>query len=173
MKRIEFFKSLMALIGIGTVSQSCESEDTTIETIEEEVAVEETPEEESEYDILKAKLDGASSLLEDKKLYIDLSFSEYDTLKTVGNFYNDTDNYVMILRKDEEKIMAFDNCCPHLGSVTKWSFANDKFTCSNHNNSFGISGGMVAPCSSGMTSGNLKQYSVTQVEDIIVVDFNS
>lgn len=174
MNRSDFFKSLSAIIGAGAINSACDdSEDEILYETPDEEAQDPPVEEVSEYDLLKEKLNGEASLYEDKKLYLDLAFSQFDTLKTVGNFYNDLDNYVMILRKDEDTFLAFDNCCPHLGSVTKWSFANEKFTCSNHNNSFGINNSMIAPCSSGMTSGNLKQYGLTQIEDILIIDFNA
>ncbi len=174
MNRSDFFKSISAIIGAGAINSACDdsADQGLYETPENEA--QETPEEEvTEYDLLKTKLNGEASFYESKKLYLDLSFSQFDILKTVGNFYNDLDNYVMILRKDNDAFLAFDNCCPHLGSVNKWSFANGKFTCTNHNNSFGINNSMVSPCSSGMTSGNLKQFDLTQIEDILIIDFNA
>lgn len=170
MKRKEFVKSFSAILGLGMFNQSCTDETASNISPEEEVAEDTT--EENEYEALRAKLKGAPRLYENKKLYFDLASTDHQELKSIGKFYNDLDNYVMILRKDQESYLAFDNCCPHLGSVTKWSFANNKFTCSNHNNSFGIGTNMIVPCSSGVTSGNLKQYTVEKIEDILIVNFD-
>ena len=94
-------------------------------------------------------------------------------LSEVGNFVNDTDNYVLLLRKTEEDIKAFSNCCPHLGTSNRWSYSNGKFRCANHGNSYGTGTGFIANCSSNSTSGNLKQYDVSLNQDILTVDFDT
>jgi nitrite reductase/ring-hydroxylating ferredoxin subunit len=92
---------------------------------------------------------------------VDLSNSNFSSISTSGGFKNLLDAGVLLLRISSNEILAFDNCCPHVGTATQWSYANNKFTCGNHGNSFGIDNANVVNCNSGSTSGNLKSYSTS------------
>ena len=168
MKRQKFIGSicplLLASMMASPVLLSCSKE---------EVPPEPLSEEEENYLKFKELIGAQGSYTEGKKLYIDLSHQRYEAVKLVGDFVNDLDNGLLILRKDEENYLAFDNCCPHLGSRNLWTFSNNKFRCSNHGNSFGIGGGFTAFCSSNNRSGNLKQYGIALYKDLLTVDFNA
>jgi nitrite reductase/ring-hydroxylating ferredoxin subunit len=129
-------------------------------------------EEEAAYLELKKQMGDSGFFTDGKKLHIDTSHKDYSKLETVSEFINDLENGLLLLRKDEKNIMAFDNCCPHLGSRNQWSFSNNKFRCNNHGNSFGIETEFTSYCSSNSNSGNLRQYPVIIYEDIITIDFS-
>ena len=171
MKRSDFLNRFLILIGISSPNillNSCSLED---DEMNEEIEV--LNEEEIIYQQLKDKTAETGSYLEGKLLYVDISNDNYSSLSEVGSFVNDTDNYVLLLRKTEEDFKAFNNCCPHLGTSNRWSYSNGKFRCANHGNSYGTGTGFVANCSSNSTSGNLKQYDVSINQDILTVDFDS
>jgi len=173
MKRALFIKKVLVFLGITSSStllvSSCEAEER-----EEEIPVEEElSEEEQAYLDLKEKTKEDGFLLDGKLLYIDITNDMYSKLQNTGEFINDTDHYVLLLRKTDESILAFSNCCPHLGTSNRWSYSNGSFRCANHGNSFGTGTGFVANCSSNSTSGNLKQYTTLLNQDILTVDFDS
>ena len=74
--------------------------------------VEVLSEEEIIYQQLKDKTAETGSYLEGKLLYVDITNDNFSSLLEVGNFVNDTDNYVLLLRKTQEDIKAFSNMCP-------------------------------------------------------------
>jgi len=172
MKRSDFLNRFLVLIGISSSNillDSCSAEEGN--DIDEEVEV--LSEEEILYQELKDKTAETGNFLDGKLLYVDITNDNYSSLSELGNFVNDTDNYVLLLRKTEDDFKAFSNCCPHLGTSNRWSYSNGKFRCANHGNSFGTGSGFVANCSSNSTSGNLKQYDTTLNQDILTVDFDS
>jgi len=173
MKRALFIKKVLVFLGITSSStllvSSCEAE----EREEEMPLEEELSEEEQAYLDLKEKTKEDGFLLDGKLLYIDITNDMYSKLQNTGEFINDTDHYVLLLRKTDESILAFSNCCPHLGTSNRWSYSNGGFRCANHGNSFGTGTGFVANCSSNSTSGNLKQYTTLLNQDILTVDFDS
>jgi len=173
MKRALFIKKVLVFLGITSSStllvSSCEAE----EREEEMPLEEELSEEEQAYLELKEKTKEDGFLLDGKLLYIDITNDLYSKLQNTGEFINDTDHYVLLLRKTDETILAFSNCCPHLGTSNRWSYSNGSFRCANHGNSFGTGTGFVANCSSNSTSGNLKQYNTLLNKDILTVDFDS
>ena len=170
MKRSLFIKKVLVFLGITSSStlllSSCEAE-------EEMPVEEELSEEEQAYLDLKEKIKEDGFFLDGKLLYIDITNDLYSKLQNTGEFINDSDNYVLLLRKTDENILAFSNCCPHLGTSNRWSYSNGSFRCANHGNSFGTGTGFVANCSSNSTSGNLKQYTTLLNQDILTVDFDS
>ena len=170
MKRALFIKKVLVFLGITSSStlllSSCEAE-------EEMPLEEELSKEEQAYLELKEKTKEDGFLLDGKLLYIDITNDLYSKLQNTGEFVNDTDHYVLLLRKTDESILAFSNCCPHLGISNRWSYSNGSFRCANHGNSFGTGTGFVANCSSNSTSGNLKQYNTLLNQDILTVDFDS
>lgn len=172
MKRSDFLNRFLVLIGVSSSNillNSC-----SVEGEEEgNEEVEFLSEEEILYQELKDKTFETGSFLEGKLLYVDITNDNYSSLSDVGNFVNDTGNYILILRKTEEDFKAFSNCCPHLGTSNRWSYSNGNFRCANHGNSYGTGSGFVANCSSNSTSGNLKQYDTSLNKDILTVDFDS
>lgn len=171
MRRSDFLNRFLVLIGISSPSILLNSCSLVDDEMNEEVEV--LSEEEIIYQQLKNKTAETGSYLEGKLLYVDITNDNYSSLSEVGNFVNDTDNYVLLLRKTEEDIKAFSNCCPHLGTSNRWSYSNGKFRCANHGNSYGTGSGFMANCSSNSTSGNLKQYDVSINQDILTVDFDT
>ena len=171
MRRSDFLNRFLVLIGISSPSILLNSCSLVDDETNEEFEV--LSEEEITYQQLKDKTAETGSYLEGKLLYVDITNDNYSSLSEVGNFVNDTDNYVLLLRKTEEDIKAFSNCCPHLGTSNRWSYSNGKFRCANHGNSYGTGTGFIANCSSNTTSGNLKQYDVSLNQDILTVDFDT
>ena len=171
MRRSDFLNRFLVLIGISSPSILLNSCSLVDDEMNEEVEV--LSEEEIIYQQLKDKTAETGSYLEGKLLYVDITNDNYSSLSEVGNFVNDTDNYVLLLRKTEDDIKAFSNCCPHLGTSNRWSYSNGKFRCANHGNSYGTGTGFIANCSSNTTSGNLKQYDVSLNQDILTVDFDT
>ena len=171
MKRSDFLNRFLILIGISSPNILLNSCSVVEDNSDEEVEI--LSEEEIKYLQLKNKTAETGSYLEGKLLYVDITNDNYSSLSGVGNFVNDTDNYVLLLRKTEDDFKAFSNCCPHLGTSNRWSYSNGKFRCANHGNSYGTGSGLVASCSSNSTSGNLKQYNVSIDQDILTVDFDS
>ena len=166
MKRALFIKKILVFLGITSSStlllSSCEAEE-EIPLVEEEQA----------YLDLKEKTKEDGFFLDGKLLFIDITNDLYSKLRNTGEFINDSNHYVLLLRKTDETILAFSNCCPHLGTSNRWSYSNGSFRCANHGNSYGTGTGFVANCSSNSTSGNLKQYTTLLNQDILTVDFDS
>jgi nitrite reductase/ring-hydroxylating ferredoxin subunit len=129
-------------------------------------------EEESRYQEVKELIESDGYYYENKLLYIDLSNENYGALEEISAFVNDMENGILILRKDQENYMAFDNCCPHLGTRNQWTYSNNRFRCNNHGNSFGTGEGFTSFCSSNSTTGNLKQFPVQIYKDMLIIDFN-
>ena len=171
MERSLFIHRLLVMIGISSSSSlmisSC-SNDEDQEEVEEVLT-----EEEMAYLILKEKTSKNGSFLEGKILYVDTTHENYSKLLSVGEFINDNDHYVLLLRKTDEELLAFSNCCPHLGTSNRWSYSIGGFRCANHGNSYGTETGFVANCNSNNTSGNLKQYTTSLNKDILTVNFDS
>jgi len=161
MNREEFNKSMcsafiLSALGLPLLSTSCSKS----EAISEANEVDE---------ILLAE----GIKREGNTLTISMEHSKFQELKTPGNFINDLDNGVLILRKDAESIVAVSNCCPHQGSRSRWQYLGEgKFLCTNHGNRFDIGAGNTAACNSNRTSGNLRQYPASFEEAIITIDLN-
>ena len=110
---------------------------------------------------------------EGNTLTISMEHPKFQELKTPGNFINDLENGVLVLRKNEESIIAVNNCCPHQGSRSRWQYLGDgKFLCTNHGNRFDTGEGNTTACNSNRTSGNLKQYPASFEEAIITIDLS-
>jgi len=172
MKRAFFINRILLFFGFSSAAilmDSCVTEE--VDEVSEEVEV--LSEEEIRYQELKEKTAKTGNFLDGKLLYVDITNDNYSSLSEVGNFVNDTDNYVLLLRKTEGDFKAFSNCCPHLGTSNRWSYSNGSFRCANHGNSYGTGSGFVANCSSNSTSGNLKQYQTTLNQDILIIDFDN
>lgn len=130
------------------------------------------PQVEQDY-VDQLKLIGSEGfLIVQNKIYFHLKHANYSKLLTAINFVNDLDNGVLLLRKSDTVLLAFDNCCPHLGTRNQWSFQNNKFKCANHGNSFGIESGQIRNCSSNSLYGDLRSYKTSLYKDLLVVDFS-
>ena len=167
MKRQKFIGSicpiLLASMMASPVFISCsDQEEAEIPLSEEEKAYLKTLE----------KINEDGYFTEGKKLHILLTHERYKELDTIAAFVNDMENGLLLLRKTEEHLLAFDNCCPHLGSRNQWTYNNSKFRCNNHGNSFGTAEGFTSYCSSNSRSGNLRQFPLTVFKDIATVDFS-
>lgn len=99
---------------------------------------------------------------------IDLSHSNFSGLSSVGGWMNLRAADVLLLRVSSTTIRAFDNCCPHQGTKTQWSFSNNNFTCNNHGNTFGT-GNNPQACSSGASSGDLVEFAAVLSGDTLTV----
>ena len=161
MNREDFNKSMcsafiLSALGLSLLSTSCsKSEDIS--------------EKEDIDDVLLA--DGIKR--EGNILTISMEHAKYQELKSAGNFINDLENGVLVLRKDAGSIIAVSNCCPHQGSRSRWQYLGEgKFLCTNHGNRFDIAQGNTAECNSNRTSGNLKQYPASFKDAVITVDLS-
>ncbi len=173
MKRALFIRKVLVFLGITSSStlliSSCETEENEdVLNLEKELT-----EEEKAYLDLKEKTSENGFFLDGKLLYIDITNDLYSKLQNTGEFINDTDHYVLLLRKTDDTVLALSNCCPHLGTSNSWSYSKGSFRCATHGNSYGTGTGFEANCSSNSTSGNLKQYTALLNQDILTVDFDS
>jgi nitrite reductase/ring-hydroxylating ferredoxin subunit len=168
MKRREFTQKtcpVFVLSVVGTTFlESCYNTKEEITVI--------VPQEEKDYlDQMKA-IGTSGFLLIQNKVYFNLKHATYSKLLTATNFVNDLDNGVLLLRQSDTSLLAFDNCCPHLGSKNQWTFQSNKFKCNNHGNSFGIDSGQTAYCSSNSAYGNLRSFKSSLYKDLLTVDFS-
>ena len=167
MKRQKFIGSicpiLLASMMASPILVSCSKEEEPIVLLSEE---------EEAYLNIIASLNEDGYLTEGKKLHIHLSHQRYKNLDQNESFVNDMDNGLLLLRKTENTLLAFDNCCPHLGSRNQWTFSNNKFRCNNHGNIFETSEGFTSYCSSNSRSGNLRQFPITVFKDLATVNFS-
>jgi nitrite reductase/ring-hydroxylating ferredoxin subunit len=164
MKRREFARKtcpalVLSIVGVALL-ESCDN-------AKEESAVI-VPQEEKDY-LDRIKSIGTSGFLQvQNKVYFNLKNSTYSKLLTSVNFVNDLDNGVLLLRQSDASLLAFDNCCPHLGSKNQWSFQGNKFRCANH----GIESVQIANCSSNSQFGNLRSFKTLLYKDLLTVDFS-
>ena len=167
MKRQKFIGSICPILLASMMASpmliSCSKEEEPIVPLSEE---------EEAYLNIIASLNEDGYLTEGKKLHIRLSHQRYKNLDQNESFVNDMDNGLLLLRKTENTLLAFDNCCPHLGSRNQWTFSNNKFRCNNHGNIFGTSEGFTSYCSSNSRSGNLRQFPITVFKDLATVNFS-
>jgi nitrite reductase/ring-hydroxylating ferredoxin subunit len=168
MKRREFTRKtcpalVLSIMG-STLLDSCDNakEDTAVIV----------PQEEKDYLDRMKTIGAAGFLLVQNKVYFNLKHATYSKLLTATNFVNDLDNGVLLLRQSDSSLLAFDNCCPHLGTKNQWSFQNNKFRCANHVRSFGIDSGQTAKCSSNSEYGNLRSFKTLLYKDLLTVDFS-
>jgi len=168
MKRREFTRRtcpalVLSIIG-STLLDACNNA--------KEEAAEIVPQEEKDYLDRMKMIGTAGFLLIQNKVYFNLKHATYSKLLTATNFVNDLENGVLLLRQSDTSLLAFDNCCPHLGSKNQWTFQSNKFKCANHGNSFGIESGQTAYCSSNSTYGNLRSFKTLLYKDLLTVDFS-
>ena len=96
MKRALFIKKVLVFLGITSSStlllSSCETE-------EEMPLEEQLSEEEKAYLDLKEKTKKEGFFLDGKLLFIDITNDLYSKLRNTGEFINDSNHYVLLLRK--------------------------------------------------------------------------
>jgi nitrite reductase/ring-hydroxylating ferredoxin subunit len=168
MKRREFARKtcpalVLSIVGVALL-ESCNN------AKEESVVI--VPQEEKDYLDRMKTIGTAGFLLVQNKVYFNLKHATYSKLLTATNFVNDLDNGVLLLRQSDTSLLAFDNCCPHLGTKNQWTFQSNKFRCANHGNSFGIESGQTAKCSSNSQYGNLRSFKTLLYKDLLTVDFS-
>ena len=100
---------------------------------------------------------------------LDLTNSNFSNLASPGDFVNLTSVDLLVLKISNSEFRAFDNCCPHNGSKSSWSYENESFKCATHGNSFSIDGNDVKSCNSGSTSGGLKRYTSSLSGDVLTI----
>ena len=167
MKRREFTLKtcpalVLSIVG-AAMSESCSSSKNEATVV--------IPQEEKDY-LDRLKLIGtAGFMIDQNKGYFHLKHASYSKLLTAINFVNDLEIGVLLLRKSDTILVAFDNCCPHLGTKNQWSFQNNKFRCANHGNNFGIESGQTSRCSSNSQFGNLRSFKTSLYKDLLLVDF--
>lgn len=168
MKRREFTKKacpalVLTIVGSAFLD-SCQS------TSDEPVII--VPQEEKEY-VDRIRSIGPTGYLQvQSNVYFNLNHVAYSKLLTAGNFVNDLDLGVLLLRQSNSSLLAFDNCCPHLGSKNQWTFQNNRFKCNNHGNSFGIESAQTVYCNSNRVNGNLRSFKSILYKDLLMVDFS-
>lgn len=104
-------------------------------------------------------------------LMVNIDNANFSDLKNPESFVNHLAQGVLILRKDATTVLAFDNCCPHQGTINRWSYNGSTFRCNNHGNSYGTGTSNVANCNSNTVMGNLKQFTATLEGNIVTVTF--
>lgn len=159
--RREFLKTTcptvaFAFFGVSLI-QACSSSDDPTPTVPEDT----DNQTDTDTDTSGVTINGSN-------VTIDLSNSNFSNLSSVGGWMNLTSAGMLLLRISDTTIRAFDNCCPHQGTSTQWSYGNNTFNCANHGNSFGIEND-TKNCSSGATSGDLVSYSATIAGDLLTV----
>ncbi|THD67736.1 Rieske (2Fe-2S) protein [Robertkochia marina] len=174
MRRTDFVRKVCPALTLAILNAaafvSCSAEDSD----EEELIVEDPVSEEEEvpsYNPILDDIDSSGYLYQDEKLYIDLANTNFESLQTVGEFINHMPQGVLLLRRNEDTILAFDHCCPHQGATDLWSFDGNYFTCANHGNSFGVGEGNTAYCNSNTIFGNLKRFTVEIDGELLIVTF--
>lgn len=170
MQRKYFLQSILGLLGIATSTTvvSC-AKDSDTASQEPEATL---PEEDTVYTSRKERAQANGFFREGTALYLDITHSKYTALTVVEGNLNDAENYLLLLRASSTQIKAFSNCCPHLGTTNRWTYAQGNFRCNNHGNTYTTGNGNFAPCNSGRSSGNLKQYPSTLDRDILHVDLS-
>ena len=142
------------------------------ETLEEEPQPEIIVREEQDYPIIKAQMGTANVIEIDGSLYFDLSHSDYTALQVLVSFVNELNERILLLRINETDVVAFDNCRPHRGTRSRWSYSNNKFEYNNHENIFGIRNSNTAFCNFNNNGGSLFQYNTAPYYDLLKVSFD-
>ena len=105
----------------------------------------------------------------DGLLSIDLGHDYFKNLQNKGEFVNFYDHGLLLLRVDEEKINAFDHCCPHRGTIGSWTYDKGKFRCGTHGYQFSTVEGPTVFCNSDQRSGKLKSFPTTLYKTLLTV----
>jgi nitrite reductase/ring-hydroxylating ferredoxin subunit len=168
MKRREFARKTCPALVLSVVGTAFLA--SCYNTKEESSAI--VPQEEKDYLDRISSIGTAGFLLVQNKVFFNLKHATYSKLLTAVNYVNDLENGVLLLRQSDTSLLAFDNCCPHLGSKNLWSFQGNKFKCANHGNSYGIDSGQTANCSSNSQYGNLRSFKTLLYKDLLTVDFS-
>lgn len=164
MNREKFLKKICPSVSAGLLAATV-----MLESCSKEEAVAPAPVPTSQYDQLLTKTLTKGYFTEGKTLYLNLQKEPYKTLNTIGNYINDETNGLLMVRKNENTIVVFDNCCPHQGTRNRWTFSNNRFTCNNHGYAFGTEAGQTANCNSNAQFGNLKSFAADLQKDLVTI----
>lgn len=164
MNREDFLKKMCPAAGAGILAAMV-----MLESCSKDEAVAPTPTANTPYDQLLAKTLPSGYFTEGKTLYLNLQKEPYKSLNTIGNYLNDETNGVLLVRKNENTIVVFDNCCPHQGTRNRWTYSNNRFSCGNHGYTFGTEAGQTANCNSNAMFGNLKSFSAALEKDLVTI----
>lgn len=85
---------------------------------------------------------------------IDLDHSMFSSLQS-NNWMNFSAQKMLLLKISSSNYRAFTNACPHQGVRNRWSYSNNKFTCSQHGNSY------ASDCETAGNGGKLDCYTVS------------
>ena len=85
---------------------------------------------------------------------INLDHSMFSTLQSNG-WMNFSAQNMLLLKINSSNYRAFTNACPHQGARDRWSYSNNKFTCSRHGNSY------ASDCQTAGNGGKLDCYTST------------
>ncbi len=172
MERKRFLQTILGFLGIYTATQltACSTEEEGGEDIILEENNPPPSPQITDYNELKELTASNGLYRQGDMLYLDIQNETFAPLQNVEGFINSLDHYVLVLRTSDSTLKAFTNCCPHQGTINRWSYSNGEFTCGNHYNSYGTSSGNIAGCSAGQTSGNLRQFQASLDRDIITIN---
>lgn len=85
---------------------------------------------------------------------LDLDHSMFSSLQS-NNWMNFSAQKMLLLKISSSNYRAFTNACPHQGVRNRWSYSNNKFTCSQHGNSY------ASDCETAGNGGKLDCYTVS------------
>jgi cytochrome b6-f complex iron-sulfur subunit len=88
---------------------------------------------------------------------INISVAPYNALNTLGGFYVDTTNSIIIARTLNNEYIAVSSVCTHASVTIEYQGANNRFFCSGHGSTFTNAGAV----SNGPAAQALKQYKTT------------
>ncbi len=95
---------------------------------------------------------------------IDLNSTPFDDLLVPGNWLLHPDENVLLVNVAGE-IRAFSSVCPHQQCTRSWNYSPGVFTCTCHVSQFDSTGQFLK----GPANENLKEFSVSQVDNTITV----
>ena len=96
---------------------------------------------------------------------IDISKSPYDTLKTIGGFYVEPINNIIVVKTTSNEIIAVSAICTHQQASITYQAINNRFYCAAHGSTFTTSGTVTT----GPASTALKKYQTSLTGTILRV----
>lgn len=164
MKRRDFVQHLcpsLVLIQVLGTSNSCSNTEDPIEVLSDS--------EKKEFENVATKYNNDGYFQEGNQVYVNLSNPAFSNLGNNLGYANILDAGVLLIRTEEKTIKAFSNCCPHQGIRGAWVFANGRFKCENHGNSYNINEVNTVSCSSNNISGGLQRYAVVTYRQFVKI----
>lgn len=96
---------------------------------------------------------------------IDISKSPYDTLKTIGGFYVEPINNVIVVKTTSSEIIAVSAICTHQQASITYQANNNRFYCAAHGSAFNTTGAVTI----GPATTALKKYQTSLTGTILRV----